>query len=59
MKVELTKKCSNKTHAFTQTAIGAKNQEKYVRFSYIQSSTKIRKTYLDRLFGDIMDSYGM
>ena len=56
MKVELTKKCSNKTHAFTQTAIGTKNQEKYVRFTYIQSSTKIRKTYLDRLFGDIMDS---
>lgn len=44
MKVELTKKCSNKTHAFTQTAIGTK---KYVRFSFIQSSTKIRKIYLE------------
>ena len=50
MKVELTKKCSNKTHAYIQTEIGTKKHEKYFRFSYIHTSTKIRKMYLYRLF---------
>jgi len=56
MKVELTKKCSNKTHVFIQTEIGTKKHEKYFRFSYIQTSTKIRKIYWYRLFGYKMKS---
>jgi hypothetical protein len=56
MKVELNKECSNKKHAIIQTEIGTKKHEKYFRFSYIQTSTKIRKIYLYRLFGYKMNS---
>jgi hypothetical protein len=56
MKVELMIKGSNETYAFIQTEIGTKKHEKYFRFSYIQTSTKIRKIYLYRLFGYKMNS---
>jgi hypothetical protein len=56
MKVELTKKCSGKTHAFIQTEIWTKKHEEYFIFSHNQTSTKIRKIYWYRLFGYKMNN---